>query len=103
MQKRRILPAQEKIRQEKIKMVKGVHKKIIEINHPGGDYFEKAVFYLRPGVSQLPPELAEAAARMMLEEFVPQKHGVSIRRKIAVIAGCAAAAAIIAICAVMLR
>ncbi|MBQ8724163.1 MAG: hypothetical protein IJY74_00650 [Oscillospiraceae bacterium] len=84
-------------------MVKGVHKKIIEINHPGGDYFEKAVFYLRPGVSQLPPELAEAAARMMLEELEPQRGRTFRKRKIAVIAGCIAAAAIIAICAVMLR
>ncbi len=84
-------------------MVKGVHKKIIEINHPGGDYFEKAVFYLRPGVSQLPPELAEAAARMMLEEFIPQKQGMPRRRKIAVIAGIIIITALISVCAVMLR
>ena len=58
-------------------MVKGVHKKIIEVRSPGGDYFEKAVFYLRPGVNQLPPEITEAAAQMLLEELQPQ-----IRKKI---------------------
>lgn len=57
-------------------MVKGVHKKIIEVKSPGGEYFEKAVFYLRPGVNQLPPEITEAAAQMLLEEF--EHHG---RRK----------------------
>ncbi len=84
-------------------MVKGVHKKIIEINHPGGDYFEKAVFYLRPNVTQLPPELAEAAAYMMLEELEPRRKKTSGKCKIAVIAGCVIAAAVIAVCAVMLR
>lgn len=58
-------------------MVKGVHKKIIEVRSPGGDYFEKAVFYLRPGVNQLPPEITEAAAQMLLEELQPK-----IRKKI---------------------
>ena len=84
-------------------MVKGVHKKIIEINHPGGDYFEKAVFYLRPGVSQLPPELAEAAAYMMLEELEPQRKRPVRKRRIAMIAGIIIAAAVISVCAVMLR
>ena len=41
-------------------MVKGVHKKIIEVKSPDGDYFEKAIFYLKPGVTQLPPEFTDA-------------------------------------------
>lgn len=53
-------------------MVKGVHKKIIEVRSPGGDYFEKAVFYLRPEVNQLPSEITEAAAQMIIEELQPQ-------------------------------
>lgn len=35
-------------------MVKGVQKKIIEVNHPDSLYFERAVFYLKPGVTQRP-------------------------------------------------
>ncbi len=67
-------------------MVKGVHKKIIEVRSPGGDYFEKAVFYLRPGVTQLPPEITEAAAQMVLEELQPpvQKN---VWKKIALFSG----------------
>ena len=43
-------------------MVKGVQKKIIEVNHPDSLYFERAVFYLKPGVTQLPQQLSRADA-----------------------------------------
>lgn len=52
-------------------MVKGVHKKVIEVHQPDSAYFEKAIFYLRPGIAQLPPELAQAAAREYLQEMEP--------------------------------
>lgn len=39
-------------------MVKGVNKQIIEVNNPDSIYFEKAVFYLKPGVRMLPVELS---------------------------------------------
>lgn len=39
-------------------MIKGVNKKIIEINNPQSIYFEKAVFYLKPNVSKLPENVA---------------------------------------------
>lgn len=39
-------------------MIKGVNKKIIEINNPQSIYFEKAVFYLKPNVSKLPDNIA---------------------------------------------
>lgn len=40
-------------------MIKGVNKKIIEINNPESIYFEKAVFYLRPEVMELPQQVAD--------------------------------------------
>lgn len=83
-------------------MVKGVHKKIIEVRHPGGDYFEKAVFYLRPGVSQLPPELAEAAAQMIIEELQPPSYR-RIWKRLAVTGGALLITAAVAVCAVLLR
>ena len=43
-------------------MVKGVHKKILEINHPDSLYFERAVFYLKPGITQLPPQVSQEDA-----------------------------------------
>lgn len=39
-------------------MVKGVNKQIIEVNNPDSVYFEKAVFYLKPGVRTLPIEIS---------------------------------------------
>lgn len=39
-------------------MIKGVNKQIIEVNDPDSIYFERAVFYLRPGVRKLPAELS---------------------------------------------
>lgn len=39
-------------------MIKGVNKKIIEINNPQSIYFEKAVFYLKPNVSKIPDNIA---------------------------------------------
>lgn len=39
-------------------MIKGVNKQIIEVNNPDSIYFERAVFYLRPGVKKLPAEIS---------------------------------------------
>ena len=41
-------------------MIKGVNKRIIEINNPQSIYFEKAIFYLKPNVSQLPDSIAQS-------------------------------------------
>ena len=43
-------------------MLKGVNKTIIEVNDPDSAYFERAVFYLRRGVTELPAELTKAEA-----------------------------------------
>ena len=59
-------------------MVKGVHKKVIEVHQPDSAYFEKAIFYLRPGITQLPPELAQAAAREYLQELAISVFAVSL-------------------------
>ncbi len=83
-------------------MVKGVHKKIIEVKAPAGDYFEKAVFYLKPGVSCLPPELAEAAARMVMEELrLPSKKPVW--KRLLTVFGIIAAIVLVTICVVIIR
>lgn len=84
-------------------MVKGVHKKIIEVSHPGGEYFEKAVFYLKPGVSHLPPQIAEAAAQMLLEELEQPPVRRSIWKKLAFFAGAGLILAAVCVCAVLLR
>lgn len=53
-------------------MIKGVNKKIIEINHTDSIYFEKAVFYLRPEVRELPAEVSRAEAEKYISMIVPE-------------------------------
>ena len=38
-------------------MIKGVNKKVLEINNPQSIYFEKAVLYLKPNMSNAPEKL----------------------------------------------
>lgn len=57
-------------------MIKGVTKKIIEINNPDSIYFEKAVFYLRPNVRELPQEISRAEAQRYIA-----KLGLEYNRK----------------------
>ncbi len=47
-------------------MIKGVNRQIIEVNNPESIYFERAVFYLKPGVKLMP----EQVMRRELERYV---------------------------------
>lgn len=38
-------------------MIKGVNKKVLEINNPQSLYFEKAVLYLKPNMTNIPLSL----------------------------------------------
>ena len=40
-------------------MIKGVNKKVIEINRPDSAYFERAVLYLKPDVKEVPLQAAQ--------------------------------------------
>lgn len=57
-------------------MIKGVNKKIIEVNRTDSIYFEKAVFYLRPEVRELPVEISRAEAEKYISRIIPE-----VRRK----------------------
>ena len=57
-------------------MIKGVNKKIIEINNPESIYFEKAVFYLRPEVMELPQQVADEEIERYISRF-----GISLREE----------------------
>lgn len=63
-------------------MIKGVNKRIVEINSTDSIYFEKAVFYLRPNVRELPcavseNEIRKYIGRLGLEEPSRRKPPVS--------------------------
>lgn len=50
-------------------MIKGVNKRIIEINNPESVYFEKAVFYLKPSVRELPNSVTHNEIDRVLGSF----------------------------------
>lgn len=54
-------------------MIKGVNKKIIEINAPDSLYFEKAVLYVRPNVAILPEAISQREAQRILSALIPDK------------------------------
>ena len=54
-------------------MVKGVNRQVIEINNTDSVYFEKAVFYLKPGVKILPAEISEREINRISAQFGIQK------------------------------
>lgn len=56
-------------------MIKGVNKKIIEINNPDSLYFEKAVLYVRPNVTILPEAISQKEAQRILTALIPEKRG----------------------------
>lgn len=58
-------------------MIKGVNKKIIEINNTDSLYFEKAVFYLRPNVSVLPEEISRRETERLTYNIFPRTKAVS--------------------------
>lgn len=68
-------------------MIKGVNKRIIEINNTESIYFEKAVFYLRPGVRELPAAVSEAEAQKYISRIGLESYSCrrSVRLKRAVI------------------
>ena len=43
-------------------MIKGVNKKVVEINNPRSIYFDRAVFYLKPNMSLMPEKLLSREA-----------------------------------------
>lgn len=47
-------------------MIKGVNKKVLEINNPRSIYFEKAVFYLKPNMGVVPEKLVTREAQSLL-------------------------------------
>lgn len=55
-------------------MIKGVNKKIIEINNPDSLYFEKAVLYVRPNVTILPEAISQKEAHRLLSVLLPHQH-----------------------------
>ncbi|MDR1674648.1 MAG: hypothetical protein LBR54_04275 [Oscillospiraceae bacterium] len=52
-------------------MLKGVNKKIVEINNPDSLYFEKAVLYVRPDIAGTSTKLISQQADSYLKTLFP--------------------------------
>lgn len=81
-------------------MIKGVNKRIIEINNPESIYFEKAIFYLKPEVRELPAAVAESEvrkyiSRLGIESCCGYRHSGIKKAFLLLIPGAAAAVGII--------
>lgn len=55
-------------------MIKGVNKKVLEINNPKSIYFEKAVLYLKPNMNCVPEKLVRREADQLIHEMSPKPH-----------------------------
>ncbi len=53
-------------------MIKGVNKKVLEINNPQSVYFEKAVLYLKPNINCVPEKLLKREADELIHEISPK-------------------------------
>ena len=53
-------------------MIKGVNKKVLEINSPQSIYFEKAVLYLKPNMSNAPEKLISREANELIRSMSPK-------------------------------
>ena len=54
-------------------MVKGVNKQIIEVNNPDSIYFERCIFYLKPGVRILPVELSDREITKIIAPYTSDR------------------------------
>lgn len=53
-------------------MIKGVNKRIVEIQNPDSLYFERAVFYLKPNLPELSPRILVQEADNCLRAYSPR-------------------------------
>jgi len=56
-------------------MIKGVNKKVIEINKPDSAYFERAVLYLKPDVNEVPLHAAQMETLDYFNQKKEKPHG----------------------------
>ena len=61
-------------------MLKGVNRKVVEIHNPESLYFEKAVFYLKPNLTQVPMALLTAEARHCLHPAASPAPGLVLTK-----------------------
>ena len=62
-------------------MVKGVNKRVIEVNDTGSKFFEKIVFYVTPEYSELTPAQLKSATEFLSLKLEGSPKKTSLRRR----------------------
>ncbi len=85
-------------------MVKGVNKKIVEIKDTGNIYFEKAILYVRPQMTDTPQKHLLKEAKFYLKRTYPSesRNSLSIIKKFLIAATILAVIAAVIIFTVLL-
>jgi hypothetical protein len=61
-------------------MIKGVNRKIIEVNNPDSLFFEKAILYVKPNVTVFHEAISRKEAQKLIKSLTPEEFG-SVRQK----------------------
>jgi hypothetical protein len=80
-------------------MIKGVNKLIVDVANPNSEFFERAIFFVKPAMKDIPAkELSKSANALIFDvENVKKKRGVPFGIVFAGAAGFGAAVAAILI------
>lgn len=54
-------------------MIKGVNKRIVEINYTRDDYIERAILFINPEKARLPKPLLDQKAEAYMKTIIPAK------------------------------
>ncbi len=73
-------------------VIKGVNRKVIEINRPDSAYFERAVLYLRPDVNEVPLHETQLTAAAFFSP--PERKRERLRGLLWFLLGAAVSAAV---------
>ena len=83
-------------------MIKGVNKKVIEINHPDSVYFERAVLYLRPDIAEVPMHEAQAETESYLQSAPAVRSKKQMKNWLCFLLGALTSAAVLLLAAMVL-
>jgi len=73
-------------------MLKGVNKLIVDVPNPNSEFFERAIFFVKPQMKDIPPnELNKSADALIYEQtrYKTAKHGKRLSFSVLVVAGAA--------------
>lgn len=83
-------------------MVKGVNKRVVEINNPSSEYFERAILFISKEKLETAPEELSAEATRYLRELGLKQILPSYRRRQILVGAVAAGTLILGILAYLL-